>query len=62
MTTGYHLRENKKASPDNRPVWEQSSALALEALALLNIHDVLGFAMPAEQMQLVRRSLRQDLD
>jgi len=58
---GYHLRGKQKTTANDcaSPRW--SLAVALKAFALHDIHDVLGFADPAEGHDLVSLGIRQDL-
>ena len=51
MATGYHLRATKKAGTDAPPHGKSSAPAYNEALATVDIHDVLCLAAPAPENQ-----------
>ena len=61
MATGCHLRAKQKAGTDAPPLGK-SSAPALKALALFDIHHRLCPAVPAVDDEIFRRSFRPHLE
>ena len=51
MATGYHLRAKQKAGTDAPPHGKSSAPAYNEALATVDIHDVLCLAAPAPENQ-----------
>ena len=62
MATGYHLRAKQKAGTDVHPSRVGSSAPALKALALFDIHHRLRPAVPAVDDEIFRRGFRSHLE
>ena len=51
MATGYHLRAKQKAGTDASPLGKSSAPAYNEALATVDIHDVLCLAASAPEDQ-----------